>query len=275
MSLILEALRKSEAERRRGLAPDLFTELPPAVRQRDAGLSPAVWVGLAVAVLIGAAWLTREQWSAPGRDDRTSTPVREDALDATSPPPQQASTQPAMTAPTGRDNAAGVAAIPVPSSDANIGAPPFAPSSSSASALAASENAAVAQQRADSASAPTPARDPPSPLPREIAAAPVTPPAPAVVLPAPAASAPAASAPTASASGTLDLNDLSGAQRKQLPPLRMSMHMWDADPARRFVIIDGARRGEGDRLGEAVVERIDADSVLLNWNGQRLRMPLR
>ena len=29
MSLILEALRKSEAERRRGDAPDLRVELPP------------------------------------------------------------------------------------------------------------------------------------------------------------------------------------------------------------------------------------------------------
>ena len=32
MSLILEALRKSEAERRRGQVPGLHAELPPAAR---------------------------------------------------------------------------------------------------------------------------------------------------------------------------------------------------------------------------------------------------
>jgi general secretion pathway protein B len=34
MSLILEALRKSEAERRRGESPDLRTELPPVASRR-------------------------------------------------------------------------------------------------------------------------------------------------------------------------------------------------------------------------------------------------
>lgn len=53
------------------------------------------------------------------------------------------------------------------------------------------------------------------------------------------------------------------------------MHMWDEDPARRFVIIDGTRRAEGDRVGEAVVGQITADSVLLDWNGLRLRLSLR
>lgn len=72
----------------------------------------------------------------------------------------------------------------------------------------------------------------------------------------------------------LQLADLPAEQRKQLPPLRISMHMWDQDPARRFVIIDGARLREGDRVGDAVIEQITADSVLLDWNGRRLHLPL-
>ncbi len=77
-------------------------------------------------------------------------------------------------------------------------------------------------------------------------------------------------------SGTLlQLADLSAEQRRQLPPLKMSMHMWNQDPARRFVIIDGARLGEGDRIGDAVIDRITADSVVLDWNGRRLRLSLR
>lgn len=277
MSLILEALRKSEAERRRGHAPDLFTELPPAVRQRDARLSPAVWVGLAVAVLAAAVWLTYEQWPAPARDDSTAASTRGDDPEAQTRPAQQAPTQAAMAMQTDeadaiarsrRGGAAGIAVSPTPSPDANVGAPTPAPSTSPFE-QAVSENAGTAaQQRTDSASANTPVRDRPSPLPRDVVAVPVLPPASAPPLPTPAP-------PTTSPQGTLDLDDLSVDQRKQLPPLRMSMHMWDADPARRFVIIDGARRGEGDRIGDAVVERINADSVLLAWNGLRLRMPLR
>ena len=53
------------------------------------------------------------------------------------------------------------------------------------------------------------------------------------------------------------------------------MHLWNQDPSRRFVIIDGARLGEGDRIGDAVIDRIAADSVVLDWNGRRLRLPLR
>lgn len=71
------------------------------------------------------------------------------------------------------------------------------------------------------------------------------------------------------------LSDLSTTDRQQLPPLKMSMHMWGPDSARRFAIIDGTRVGEGDRIGETVVEAIDQDGVVLAWNGLRLRVPVR
>jgi general secretion pathway protein B len=51
--------------------------------------------------------------------------------------------------------------------------------------------------------------------------------------------------------------------------------MWNADPARRFVIVDGQRLVEGDRLGEGTVRAIDADGVVLELDGQPLRLPLR
>jgi general secretion pathway protein B len=73
----------------------------------------------------------------------------------------------------------------------------------------------------------------------------------------------------------LELSDLSAEQRRQLPPLKLSMHLWNQDPSRRLVIIDGARLAEGDRLGDAVIDQINTDSVVLDWNGRRLRLPLR
>ncbi len=78
MSLILEALRKSEAERRRGNTPDVAMELPPAaLRARNA--TPAwLWpVVVAAIIVVALAW-----WLAGRRDtaqpaapavDRTAT----------------------------------------------------------------------------------------------------------------------------------------------------------------------------------------------------------
>lgn len=96
-------------------------------------------------------------------------------------------------------------------------------------------------------------------------------------VPVPAAMVPTATiaAVTASAASSEPrrLSDLPVDQRRQLPPLKMSMHMWA--PTQRFAIIDGARVAEGDRLGDAVVEAITADGVVLAWQGQRLHLPTR
>ncbi|MFN3310450.1 MAG: general secretion pathway protein GspB [Thermomonas sp.] len=52
------------------------------------------------------------------------------------------------------------------------------------------------------------------------------------------------------------------------------MHMWDADPARRFVILDGVRMGEGDRSGSLAVVAIDRKGVVIERDGIRARIPL-
>ena len=72
MSLILEALRKSEAERRRGQAPDLFAELPPATHRRGPALSPWYWLLLALVLCAALAWLLRERWAPPAAPVATS-----------------------------------------------------------------------------------------------------------------------------------------------------------------------------------------------------------
>ena len=92
--------------------------------------------------------------------------------------------------------------------------------------------------------------------------------------PAPAA-APALPPPTPATGSTVRLIDLSPGEREQLPALKISMHMWGPTPAQRFAIIDGTRVGQGDRIGETVVEEIAADGVVLNWHGRRVALPLR
>jgi len=73
----------------------------------------------------------------------------------------------------------------------------------------------------------------------------------------------------------LRLSDLDPDSRKALPPLKLSMHMWNSDPSQRFVILDGNRVREGDRVGDAVVTAITSDGVVLDWNGRRLKLPIR
>jgi hypothetical protein len=53
------------------------------------------------------------------------------------------------------------------------------------------------------------------------------------------------------------------------------MHMWNPQPAQRFVILDGTRYGEGDRVGPATITAIDTDGVVLDLNGRAVRLPLR
>ena len=250
MSLILEALRKSEAERRRAQAPDLFAELPQSVQRRRHHLSTWHWLLLAVTLTALLAWLARERWS--------SSPVPAAATIADSQPPA------ARTAPD-------VAIIKAPSvPDATI---------------AINGNNFATQTKPIAPIPPSTVSSPPDKTlqrePVSTATVVVPPPTTPVVAPpqAPVQATTTATPPTSKPADRdtdlLELSDLSAEQRRQLPPLKLSMHLWNQDPSRRLVIIDGARLAEGDRIGDAVIDQITTDSVVLDWNGRRLRLPLR
>ena len=70
------------------------------------------------------------------------------------------------------------------------------------------------------------------------------------------------------------LADLAPDLRRQLPPLKLSMHLWNQAPERRLLVLDGQRLRQGDVLGEVVVERIDRDSAVLAWRGGRILLPV-
>ena len=72
----------------------------------------------------------------------------------------------------------------------------------------------------------------------------------------------------------LDLARLDPALRAGLPPLRVSLHAYAADPARRFAIIDGQRRREGDLLAPGLhLREIQRDGLALDWRGRTLWVP--
>jgi len=70
-----------------------------------------------------------------------------------------------------------------------------------------------------------------------------------------------------------DLNDLPPQLRRDLPQLNVTMQMYSADPARRFIVVDGARMKEGDNVRDVVVREIRASGVVLEFHGQRFLWP--
>jgi len=234
MSFILEALRKSEAARRRSETPDLFSAMQDAPAPARERRNAPVWIVGVVGVLsLGVAtWLVLQR--EPAQVD--AAPTQSDT--------QVLAVDTQVTAP--------AANPPVPVASP---APPPAPIASTPP--------------------PTPPVATPTPAPAAVATAPVASPR---VAPPPAESLPEPPPPRPSASrgdATMALSELDAGSRKQLPALKMSMHMWNQDAARRFVILDGQRLGEGDLIGEAQVESITRDGVILNWQGARLRLDTR
>lgn len=226
MSLILEALRKSEAARRRGESPNVYVELPPSPRSHQAAIPPWAWWALACAVLLIALWLAFG--SHPGASVQAPQPSTSNVV-------ADKSTQPATRlAPVPR-------LLPTPQA-----APSPLPS--------------VAVQRRVEMQDPKQSQSRSDAMPARVSAASVGP-----------SSETSSSGPEA----TRQLSDLAAPERASLPPLKLSMHMWNADPTQRFVILDGNRLREGDRVGEAVINAITADGVILDWNGRRLKLPIR
>ncbi|MCI4569343.1 general secretion pathway protein GspB [Lysobacter sp. CFH 32150] len=240
MSLILEALRKSEAERRRGQSPDLYAELPPVARMQRQPMPIWLWLVIGVAAFAMVLWLlySLRPPLAPAAIGTTASDVAAGDIghtaasnaDAPRVNPSTAYTPPVRTVQPTRNPTPDVATPPSP-----VVAPPPAP--------AATPDAAAIAPPPTAAPEPLPAPPPP--------------------------------APVASNDDLLQLADLSAEERKQLPPLKLSMHMWNDAPAQRFVIIDGHRLAEGDRIGNMVLEAIRTDGVVLDWNGRRFKLPIR
>jgi general secretion pathway protein B len=109
MSLILDALRKSEAERRRGQAPDLHSPSPLLMRAppRRRSAWPVVFAGIAMLGLAAAAWW----WLPPRQADAPS--------DVT-----PAAGRPSMDAETTIDTPPAPALTPIPSPVAAAPPPP-------------------------------------------------------------------------------------------------------------------------------------------------------
>lgn len=233
MSFILDALRKSEAARRRSETPDLFATLPQAPAPARSGVAWTLWAMAGFGAVSSAIAL----WLLLHRPDMPTAP----AASPGTPTGIEASPDTNDVGTVANADADVTAAAPIIDTMPQTPATPPSPPVTAPAPL------------------PSPATTPTAATPAQTTTPPVTAPAPAP---------PAASGDRATA-----LADLDPEVRRQLPALKLSMQVWNEDPQRRFVILDGQRLREGDTAGDVVVERITRTDVLLSWRGARLRLP--
>ena len=248
MSFILDALRKSETARRRSETPDLFATMPGTTAPAPSRVQwPLLAVGgIGVLSLIAALWLFSQ-----GMPARAPVDTAADSS-ASAPAPETANPTLPATADEPRESAAAAAPETPPARVPEI--MPVQPST--ASAVASPNPQAATAQTTPAPDVENTARILPAP-------------------PEPTVPPPSAPASQSASDRIVSLADLDPEVRKQLPPLKLSMHLWNETPSQRFVIVDGQRLKEGDVLGEIVVERIARDGAVLVWRGNRLKIELR
>ena len=255
MSLILEALKKSEAERRLGRAPDLLTPAAMPVPERR----PWLWLWGVVFGLAAALIVVLVLWARSALDAPTARPPAPASASAPAAPPPDTtmSAPPPAPAPVSRTPANAIANAPLPQD------PDFAST--------------------ERESVPVPAHaiplpPPTPPAPRQNTPSPPAQAQPVVTRPLPASLPAAASVPVTvpepEPAQTLEplqhLATLPASLREGLPPLRLSMHVYDPDPAARFVLIDGKRYRQGDAIAPGIlVDAIRPDGVAIAHGQQR------
>jgi general secretion pathway protein B len=294
MSLILEALKKSERQRRLSEVPTLTTPIIATQRQRS--LLPFLVVVIVLALGVGW-WLLRVPETPPASapvasaspsavpsgkpaDAASYVEAAHDASPAppaptlpTLPPHTAATTKPArsnavadtLPAQPEPDNQR-PSAIVLPSNPPPVLSGP-APRPT-AGASAASGTAAIKLPVATAAKSPDSTLASVEP---RMATAAVTAPPPTNT----AAAAPSVQPPPPPPGPALpSIWDLPYSTRKGLPDITMTMHVYSADPRGRFVIIAGDRHVEGDDLGGGVMIReIRADGMVLDFHGQKFLYP--
>ncbi|MGH8089871.1 MAG: general secretion pathway protein GspB, partial [Rudaea sp.] len=273
MSLILEALKKSEANRRLGQAPDLGTPFTPARR----GRSP-VWALLAIVLSLGIGL-----WWWFGRGTPAPTPATPVPPIAAAPAPGQAAAptpnrqalhqedQRIFAAASRQESNAQAAAAPGKNEQVWVAAQRRDGTERTARRPARTAPPAAAQ--IPSAAAPAPAQ--PARVPKTADMRGYTPPPqphPEAGQPHPEAGQPhpdAAASQQVADTPKLDVPayyDLPFATRKALPQLSMSMHVYAVDPKQRFVILNDTRMIEGDTTPDNVTLReIAPDGVVLEF----------
>jgi general secretion pathway protein B len=247
MSFILDALKKSESERQRQSGPGVFQPRIASPRARFPVWAVALGLLLGVNLLILLWVMTRPD--APPAPAAVALPA---APAATSSP------APATTAPAA---ATGPTAVPGAAAPTTRFNPPLIVDP------ALNDPEPGAPDPTTAANARNPAGAPFNPndyLPAQPAAAGATTPL------------GADAAPRGSSNANYASRDALVARGQNVPDVALSLHVYDPDPAKRFVFVNGQRGSDGTTLpGGLRIEQIVPEGAVLSWNGNRFLVPIQ
>jgi general secretion pathway protein B len=247
MSFILDALRKSEHERRMETSPDIMhTPVAVSPEPLPGWVIPLIGT-LAAALLVVTIYTVWQRFSDPEPAAVTTAVPIEPAQPQSAARPVQPAPTPAVTA-------------PAPARPAVVTPPQPTPAEPAVS---------VQTQREPVGSEPVAAE----PMPNATAAsAPVTPTPVAAQPPAPPATAPAPAPPPARERLPSYASVVS--EGMDVGVLQMQLHVHSSTPSNRFVVINGSRSREGDRLSAGpTIEEIVAEGAILSYQGRRFLLP--
>lgn len=237
MSYILDALRKSDEQRRRGSAPTLLTpQIAPAAPARSHSLIYALLALVTLAAGIAIGTLRPWQSSPPS----ASQPQ---------PPLAEATRAPASPA----DAGVAPSLVPEPAAKAAPAvAQPASPPAADTAAKAAPSPLAPAKKAPESA--PRPRKPAPEPL--------------AAGKEKPAAKPAAKKAETEPA--LVAFSELPVPVQQEIPRLAITVHAYSANPSERLVGINDQVLREGASVTEDLkIERITPDGMIMTYKGYR------
>jgi general secretion pathway protein B len=245
MSFILDALKKSEADRQRQSSPALFEVKVAQPRRRFPLWAIGLGVLLGVNMLVLGWVLLREPRAAP----EAAAPAA-----AASNAPTPAGNAIASTAPPGMMTVPATVTIPT-TVNIPIGSAPsitVGTSNPEPGVVAPSSTPPLVEEPLLSSHEPS---VPPDYDARDYA---------------PAVTTAQANHAAALRAGSIPSRDEVLAQGTQLPDLRLDLHVYAVDPAQRFVFINMRKLREGEMLPDGVrVERITPNGAELSYRGTR------
>lgn len=239
MSYILDALRKSEQERRQADPSVLGSIAADTVALPRPSFTPFLVAGasLLVALAVAIFWAYRD--NRPTASTATITSSAPTRGTTTTEPPVLA--EPAARVPDASERVA-----------PELKRSPFAPPQEDGTVRDLANEA-----RVDS---------PPKPAALE--------PAPAPIVPAPPVIARAASPPTFAADPIKFLFAMPPEFQRALPELTVNIHIYAPHDADRILYINNRQYQAGDRVRDDIVlEEIVPDGAVMNYRGQRFKLP--
>lgn len=238
MSYILDALRRADTERGRGVVPGIHSQMdgPGTAQAAPSRNRTLVWAvaGLSAALVLVIAWMLLRGGETPA-PVVAAAPVPAEVPPPVAPPPPAPPPEPAPAT-----------IVPTTPPPVIAEAPRTPPRE---------EAPPPRRQRAEQAPAAQP----------QPAARPSTP-----VAPSPTAPAPKASPAAAGNTRIYALNELPQDIRGSLPQLSIGGAMYSPNPASRMLIVNGQLMHEGDKITpELVLDQIELKRAVLSFRGYR------